>query len=158
MHEIREVIDGLRAKIGELIYESEPFNVTQRELDVFAALTENIDPMHNDPEWAAKGPWGQTIVHGLFILGLMSKFYKESGLPIYTTEKMYALNYGLEKVRFPSPFLTNKPARCAIRLVDILDKGKGRYILVTEYTVTQIGYDKPTMVATFLPMVVTTDY
>src|SRR5688500_6531832 len=46
MHEIRELITGLHEKIGEVIYESPDFTVTQRELDVFAALTENIDPMH----------------------------------------------------------------------------------------------------------------
>jgi acyl dehydratase len=97
-------------------------------------------------------------VHGLFILGFVSKFYKESGLPIYTTEKMYTLNYGFDRVRFPAPFLTNHPARCTVRLIDIIDKGAGRYILATEFVVTQLGQAKPTMIATFLPMVVTTDY
>jgi len=158
LHEIRELINALHESVGEVIYESPEFTVTQRELDVFAALTENIDPMHNDVAWAAEGPWGQTIVHGLFILGLVPKFYKESGLPIYTTEKMYALNYGFDRVRFPAPFLTNQPARCTVRLIDIIDKGAGRYILATEFVVTQRGRAKPSMVASFLPMVVTTDY
>jgi acyl dehydratase len=158
VHEIRELIAELHEKIGAVIYESPDFTVTQRELDVFAALTENIDPMHNDVDWAAKGPWGQTIVHGLFILGLVSKFYRESGLPIHTTDRMYALNYGFDRVRFPTPFLTNKAGRCTIRLLDIVDKGEGRYILATELVVKQLGRDKPAMVATFLPMVVTTEY
>jgi acyl dehydratase len=97
-------------------------------------------------------------VHGLFILGLVSKFYKDSGLPIHTTDRMYALNYGFDRVRFPTPFLTNQAGRCTIRLLDILDKGEGRYILATEFVVQQLGHDKPAMVATFLPMVVTTEY
>jgi acyl dehydratase len=158
MHEIRELIQGLHERIGEVIYESPDFTVTQRELDVFAALTENIDPMHNDVVWAAQGPWGQTIVHGLFTLGFVSMFNKEASTEIYTTEKMYALNYGFDKVRFPAPFLTNHPARCTVRLIDIIDKGAGRYIIATEFVVTQCGNAKPAMVATFLPMVVTTDY
>lgn len=156
MHEIKARLEELRSRVGETVYESREFTISQRELDVFAALTENIDPMHNDPEWGAQGPWGQTIVHGLFILGLVSKFYKEAGLPIYTTEQMYALNYGFEKVRFPAPFLISKPGRCSVKLVDIIDKGAGRYIVATEFSVRQPGGDKPTMVATFLPMIVTT--
>ena len=116
MHEIEQIIEGYRAKIGEVLGVTEDFSIRQSEIDVFGALTQNIDPMHNDPEWGKEGPWGSTIVHGLFLLSYVAKFWKEIGVPIYTNEKMYSLNYGLNRVRFISPFLVDVPGRATVRL------------------------------------------
>ncbi len=153
MSRIAQQIQMLRGQIGQAIYTSKAFTLSQREVDVFAALTENIDPMHNDPEWTKSSPWGQTIVHGLFELSLISKFYKEAGLPIYTTEEMYAMNYGLDRVRYPAPFLTDKPARCIVYLNDIIEKDPGRYVIKTTYEIFQEGSSLPSMVATYLIMI-----
>ena len=89
MHEIEQIIEGYRAQIGEILGVTEEFSIRQSEIDVFGAVTQNIDPMHNDPEWGKDGPWGSTIVHGLFLLSYAAKFWKESGVPIYTTEKIF---------------------------------------------------------------------
>ena len=57
-----------RARIGEDLGQSEWFTIGQREVDVFSALTDDWDYMHNDPEWAASRSWGGTIAHGLYVL------------------------------------------------------------------------------------------
>lgn len=156
MHEIVEIINGYREKIGQVIGETKAFTVTQTEIDVFGHLTGNPDPMHNDPEWGVQGPWGSTIAHGLHILSFVSRFWKEIGVPIYTTDKMYSLNYGFEKVRYPEVFNVDVPAKATLKLLDVVDKGNGSYLLPTEVTVRQEGKEKPTMVAVMMPMIVTT--
>ncbi|MDP6426759.1 MAG: MaoC/PaaZ C-terminal domain-containing protein [Rhodospirillales bacterium] len=156
MHEIEQIIDGYRAKIGEVLGVTEDFSIRQSEIDVFGALTQNIDPMHNDPEWGKEGPWGSTIVHGLFLLSYVAKFWKEIGVPIYTNEKMYSLIYGLNRVRFISPFLVDVPGRATVRLLDVEDKGEKRFLLPSEITVNQDGSKKPNMVAELLAMIVCT--
>ena len=156
MHEIEQIIEGYRSQIGEVLGVTEEFSIRQSEIDVFGAVTQNIDPMHNDPEWGKEGPWGSTIVHGLFLLSYVAKFWKESGVPIYTTDKMYSLNYGFNRVRFISPFLVDVPARATIRLLDVEDKGPGRYLLPSEITVNQEGSKKPNMIAELLAMIVCT--
>ncbi len=156
MHEIEQIIEGYRAKIGKVLGVTEDFSIRQSEIDVFGALTQNIDPMHNDPEWGKEGPWGSTIVHGLFLLSYVAKFWKEIGVPIYTNEKMYSLNYGLNRVRFISPFLVDVPGRATVRLLDVEDKGENRFLLPSEITVNQDGSKKPNMVAELLAMIVCT--
>ncbi len=156
MHEIEQIIEGYRAKIGEVLGVTEDFSIRQSEIDVFGALTQNIDPMHNDPEWGKEGPWGSTIVHGLILLSYVAKFWKEIGVPIYTNEKMYSLNYGLNRVRFISPFLVDVPGRATVRLLDVEDKGENKFLLPSEITVNQDGSKKPNMVAELLAMIVCT--
>ncbi len=156
MHEIEQIIEGYRAKIGKVLGVTEDFSIRQSEIDVFGALTQNIDPMHNDPEWGKEGPWGSTIVHGLFLLSYVAKFWKEIGVPIYTNEKMYSLNYGLNRVRFISPFLVDVPGRATVRLLDVEDKGENKFLLPSEITVNQDGSKKPNMVAELLAMIVCT--
>ena len=50
--------------------------------------------MHNDPGWAAQGPWGGTIAHGFFLLSLLSYFHGQAGFPIVATDDQYVVNYG----------------------------------------------------------------
>jgi len=49
-------------------YESEPRRIDQDEVNAFGALTGDQHPLHVDPKWAASGPFGQTVAHGMLIL------------------------------------------------------------------------------------------
>ena len=53
------------------------FTVTQEEVEVFARVTDDIDPIHNDPEWASQGPYGATITNGFSTLSSLGKFSRE---------------------------------------------------------------------------------
>ena len=57
--------DALR--VGD-IYESPPREIGSRDVAMFAALTGDHHPVHFDPEWAARGPFGGLIAHGLLVL------------------------------------------------------------------------------------------
>jgi acyl dehydratase len=63
-------IDELKAKVGEEIGVSDWHEVTQAEIDAFADATGDHQWIHVDPERAAQSPFGSTIAHGLYTLGL----------------------------------------------------------------------------------------
>ena len=158
MHEIVKQIGEYKRRVGEEIGVSEWFPIEQVSTDVFGAVTHNLDPMHNDPEWAREqGPWGGTVAHGFLVLSLvLSKCWKEIGLPIYSTDRMYAVNYGLDRVRFISPCRVGIPIRARVVLDEVRDKGDNRYLLKTTFSVEQKDSDKPCMIAEFLVMIVCT--
>ena len=71
-------IDELKAKVGEELGVSEWHEVTQAEIDAFADATGDHQWIHVDPERAAQSPFGSTIAHGLYTLGLGPRFTYEA--------------------------------------------------------------------------------
>jgi acyl dehydratase len=71
-------IDELKAKVGEELGVSEWHEVTQPEIDAFADATGDHQWIHVDPERAAQSPFGSTIAHGLYTLGLGPRFTYEA--------------------------------------------------------------------------------
>ena len=89
MNEIAEFLENLKDRVGSELGVTPWFTINQTMADVFGHLTGNPDPMHNDPEWGREGPWGGTIAHGFNLLSLTARFWKEIGMPILTSDKMY---------------------------------------------------------------------
>jgi acyl dehydratase len=147
-------VDQIRDKVGEEFYVSDPFEVTQVDVDVFAAVTRDWDYMHNDPVWAAeKGPWPTTIAHGFYLLSLVSNFQREAGFPTVATEDEYLVNYGVEKVRFTEPVRIGDRLRARFRLAAIDQRKPGRELIRTQITYeTDRCGDRPHMVAESLTL------
>ena len=74
--------------------------VTQSQVGGFADLTHDHQWIHVDEERAKQGPFGTTIAHGYLTLSLVPYFL---GQLLEVTDISMAVNYGLEKVRFPAP-------------------------------------------------------
>ena len=93
-------IDELKALVGEELGTSDWLEVTQDRIDTFADATGDHQWIHVDPERAKDGPFGTTIAHGYLTMSLGPVL-----LPQVVTVKGFsmALNYGLEKLRFPAP-------------------------------------------------------
>ena len=93
---------ALQELIGKEIGVSDWFAVTQQRIQQFAEATEDHQWIHVDQQRAnAESPFGTTIAHGFLTLSLISRFMKgviriESGVRL-------AVNYGLNRVRFPAP-------------------------------------------------------
>src|SRR5881409_2497361 len=93
-------IAGLKEKVGAHLGYSDWVEVTQQSVNLFADATGDHQWIHVDPERAADGPFGGTIAHGLFTLSLLPVFLHQ----LYEVEGIsMAVNYGLDKVRFPAP-------------------------------------------------------
>ena len=115
----RETIDAAieeyGKRIGKVIGVSKKFVIDQQINDIFGAVIENLDPMHNDPGWANASPFGSTIVYGYLQLSLAAMIWKDMGIPICTSDKAYSLNYGLNRVRFPTPLRVGVPVQGTVR-------------------------------------------
>jgi acyl dehydratase len=148
--------DSLRDRVGEEFFVSEPFEIAQVDVDVFAAITRDWDYMHNDPKWAAEvGPWGTTIAHGYFLLSLVTQFLGGAGFPIVATDDEHIVNYGLDKTRFIEAVRIGDRVRAHLRLLDLTERGPGRTLVRTEVRYeTDGGGGKPNMLAEVLMLCV----
>lgn len=90
--------------------------VTQDEVDTFAKLTGDEQWIHVDPERARDGPFGRTIVHGYFTLSLSTIFLDEV---IEVAGAQVVLNYGSDRVRYPSPVAVGSRVRAAVELLAV---------------------------------------
>ena len=136
-------INDLRAAVGEHIGYSEWHEVTQDQVNAFADATGDHQWIHVDPERAAQGPFGTTIAHGFLTLSLIPKLMSQ----IFRLEGVrMGVNYGLNRVRFPSPVPTESRIRAGQRLVSVEDIPDGVHV-VSEVTVEREGGDKPCCVA-----------
>lgn len=138
--------DGLRARLGDELGVSGWREITQPEVDEFARLTGDDQWIHVDPERARKGPFGGTIVHGYFLLSLAPVLAAE----VYTVRGFgFALNYGLDKVRFPAPSPVGSRVRLRVSLATLTDVAGGLRAGF-EQVVEREGADKPVAVITKL--------
>ena len=92
--------DELRAGVGEQLGHSDWLEIEQKRIDLFADATGDHQWIHVDPERAASGPFGTTIAHGYLTLSLLPTLVPQ----VLRVEGMkMGINYGANKVRFPSP-------------------------------------------------------
>ncbi len=96
-----------------------------------------------DVDAAGAGPFGTTIAHGFLTLSLLPHFASQ----VFRLETPGArLNYGLKKVRFPSPVPVDSRLRSHVRFGEVRDLPTGKQ-LVVEHTIEIEGHDKPACVA-----------
>ncbi|MET0900635.1 MAG: MaoC family dehydratase [Mycobacterium sp.] len=139
-----ESVDELVAAKGEELGSSEWVTITQDEVNLFADATGDHQWIHVDPERAAQGPFGATIAHGFLTLALLPRLTHQ----IFAVNGVkLGINYGLNKVRFPSPVPVGSKVRGTTTLADTQDVGQGT-VQATLTTVIEIdGAAKPACVA-----------
>jgi acyl dehydratase len=136
-------LDEVAAAAGSEIGTSDWFEIDQARIDAFADSTLDHQWIHVDTERAATGPFGATIAHGFLTLSLLP-FLSAS---VYALDTPGAkLNYGLDKVRFPSPVPVGSRVRTHVRFGEVKDLPAGKQLLI-EHTVEIEGHDKPACVA-----------
>lgn len=74
--------------------------ITQDEVDLFARVTGDHNPIHLDEAFAAATPFGTRIAHGLLTLSLVVPLMAEV---FDVPDAGMGINYGLNRVRFPAP-------------------------------------------------------
>jgi len=139
---------GRRVKLDDVqpgleLGPSEWREVTQERIDAFAAATDDPQWIHVDPERAAAGPFGTTIAHGYLTLALLVPFSYEL-LPV--EDAALSVNYGLNRVRFPSPVPSGSRVRARFRVAGVEDVVGGTQVTLAA-TVEREGAEKPACVA-----------
>jgi acyl dehydratase len=153
-------VDGLRDLVGHEFFRSEPFEVRQVDVDVFAAVTRDWDYMHNDPEWSANvGPFGTTIAHGYFLLSLVPYFHGKAGWTTVANDHEFVLNYGVDRVRFIEPMLVGDEFRLSFHLTSIEQRKPGQELIrhQARYYTERLGGDRPHVIADCLTLAVQGD-
>ena len=107
--------DFVAAK-GESLGFSDWHKITQEQVNAFADATGDHQWIHVDSERAASGPFGGTIAHGYLTVALLPILSME----IFRIENLtMGINYGLDRVRFPSPVVTGSSIRAEATLTDV---------------------------------------
>lgn len=122
------------------------FEITQERIDAFAEVTEDRQWIHVDPGRAAKGPFGTTIAHGYLTLSLLVPIAYEL-MPI--EDARMAINYGVNRVRFPAPVPAGSRVRGRLRIEGV-EEAEGGFRVTVAATVEREGGDKPVCAAEFV--------
>ena len=135
--------DELEAAVGTHLGYSDWVQIDQERIDRFAEATGDNQWIHVDPTRASAGPFGSTIAHGYLTVSLIPmlswQVYKIEGSTM-------GVNYGSNKVRFPSPVPVGSRVRAGVEIVSVTKSGAGLQV-VNRVTVEREGGDKPACVA-----------
>ena len=135
-------VSALRGLVGAELGPTRWFDVPQSRIDEFATATEDPQWIHVDPERAAaEGPFGTTVAHGFLTLALCVPMLYEVLPPAGL-----AINYGVNRVRFPAPVPVGSRVRGRF-VVRSVEDVPGAEQAAIEATVEREGADKPVCVA-----------
>lgn len=143
-------LDELRAAVGEHLGAGEWHTIGQDQVNLFADATGDHQWIHVDPERAKAGPFGAPIAHGYLTLSLLPALMKE----VYRVEGLkMGVNYGSDRVRFPTPVPVGSRVRASVELLDVVDTAQGTRATVRAKIEIE-GQDKPACVADSLSLMV----
>ncbi|MGH9056541.1 MAG: MaoC family dehydratase [Acidimicrobiales bacterium] len=138
-----EGIDGLKSHAGEHLGYSAWREVTQEQVNLFADATDDHQWIHVDVERAKAGPFGAPIAHGYLTLSLGPALLDEI---LHVSGVAMGVNYGLNKLRFPSPVRVGSKVRAGATLASVEDVAGGAQVTL-DITFEIEGGAKPVCVA-----------
>lgn len=135
--------DELLGAVGQHLGYSSWLEVTQERINEFAEATGDHQWIHIDPEKAkAESPYGSTIAHGYLTLSMTNMFLPD----IIEVENIsMGINYGANKVRFPSAVPVGSKIRVGAELESV-EEIEGGVQTCLKVTVEVEGQDKPACV------------
>ncbi|MEG0052697.1 MAG: MaoC family dehydratase [Comamonas sp.] len=128
------------AAVGRQLGETEWVQISQERIQQFADATGDHQWIHVDPEQARNGPFGACVAHGYLTLSLANLFLPQ--LVAYEGLTM-GVNYGCEKVRFPSPVRVNSWIRGSGEVIAATQMGDDGVQVTIRITVQIRDQDKP---------------
>jgi len=158
MSNLENALEIMKERIGEESPPGDWVEITQEMVNKFADATGDHQWIHVDVERAKQGPFGGPIAHGqltLSILGLIGRSSQPSDAPAgpRIEGQRLAINYGFNRVRFPSPVPVGSRVRARRVLKTVEEKG-GMVETMSEVIVDVEGQDKPACVAETLARMV----
>jgi acyl dehydratase len=140
-------LDALRGLVGQEVGASDWLEVSQAKIDAFAEVTGDRQWIHLDQERAkAESPYGTTVAHGFLTLALVSQLHSQV---VRVDGFTRAINYGLNRVRFPAAVTSGARIRAKSTLEQI-EEVDGGVQLTWAVSVEIEGQPKPAVVAQWL--------
>jgi acyl dehydratase len=136
-------LEQLADHVGQELGSSDWLAVEQDRIDLFADATDDHQWIHVDPARAAGGPFGATIAHGYLTLSLLPVLV---GQAFSLDGVSRRINYGLDKVRFPSPVTVGSRVRAVVVLASAVASERSTQMGL-RCTVEIEGGDRPACVA-----------
>ena len=129
--------------VGDVYGPSSWLEITQERIDSFADATDDHQWIHVDPERAKDGPFGGTIGHGYLTLALLPQASYEV---VPRQGGRMSINYGLNRVRFPSPVPVGSRLRASFEVLEVDTQDWGAQATMRA-TIEREGGEKPVCVA-----------
>ena len=124
--------------------------MSQDKVDLFADLTHDDQWIHIDSEKAAKySPYKKTIAHGFLVLSFATQIVSQT---VKINNIALAVNYGLNKVRFPNATPANSKFRGKVSLINLEDL-QGGLKFTLKIIIEVEGEIKPVCVAETISLV-----
>src|SRR6266481_1584270 len=143
-----ETVLSLKDFVGREIAVTDWLTMTQGRIDRFAEATEDRQWIHVDRERAQRdSPYGTTIAHGFLTLSLLSHFMKQA-IQFRRGVRM-GINYGLNRVRFPSAVRADSKIRARVRLLSLKELSDALEAAFS-VSVEGQGLEKPCCVAEWI--------
>ncbi|MDO5498841.1 MAG: MaoC family dehydratase [Propionibacteriaceae bacterium] len=133
----------LESLVGVDLEPSDWLTIHQDRIDTFADATDDHQWIHCDPERAKDGPFGRPIAHGYLTLALVVPLF--AGM-LDVSDASTVVNYGLDKVRFPSPVPEGSRIRLVATVVEVSAVAGGKQ-LTFDAAVEADGAPKPACIA-----------
>jgi acyl dehydratase len=134
----------MQSLVGKEVGPSEWRTVTQADIDAFAELSGDHQWIHVDPQRAkSDSPYGTTIAHGNLTLSMVDGFREQL---ISSSGFALGVNYGWNKIRFPSPVPVDSKIRAKAEVVSVDEVGGSWWQVVTRFILDIEGSEKPCFV------------
>jgi acyl dehydratase len=140
---MKTTVTDLVSLAGTDLGDSSWIEITQDRVNTFADATDDHQWIHVDVERAAAGPFGGPIAHGYLTLSLLIPMFSEL---LEVEGASMTVNYGLNKVRFPSPVPVGSRIRTHGSITEVTEV-KGGFQVVVDLTVEIDGSAKPACAA-----------
>ena len=141
---MEQILERLQGQVGTEIGVTDWMEITQDRVNAFADATDDHQFIHVDPERASRTPFGGTIAHGFLTLSLTVPM--SFAVELAVGEPKMAINYGLDRVRFPAPVRVGSNLRARVVLHAVSEVAGGIQVNRT-VTMEVEGTEKPAMVA-----------
>jgi acyl dehydratase len=143
MNTVLDQPDDLLSLVGKPLGSTDWMEITQEQVNLFADATGDHQWIHTDPARAINGPFKGTVAHGYLTLSLAPVVISQI---LEIRELTAALNYGVDKVRFPAPLRVGSQVRATVALMSARQKTSG-VEAVFSLTYEIEGQDRPACVA-----------
>jgi NADPH2:quinone reductase len=143
-------VEDLKKQVGKSLGTCRWTIVSQHVIQKFGDVTGDLQWVHVDVEKAkALIPGGKNFAHGYLTLSLVPKMIYEI-LPLEGVQM--ALNYGVNKVRFPAPVYSGDKIRLSAKLSNLEENPDGSAKLFIEATIVSNNSEKPVCVAELITL------
>jgi acyl dehydratase len=141
-------LETYQTMVGTRVGTSRWFEITQKQIDQFADVTEDWQYIHLDPERAAQTPFGGTVAHGFLTLSMLSAMFYDA-VPDFEKTTM-GVNYGFDRLRFLSPVLAGARIRAHFDLTELTQARPAEITTKWDTTIEIEGQTRPALSALWI--------